>query len=175
LCQAGGGPGVNLHSITIPAGLMAVRFALFDEDTAGGNNSDLDLLVFRPNGTGVLSGNGGSNEMVHMVNPAAGTYKVCVEGYEPQNGSAQYKLSTWMLAPGAINGNFKVLTPAVVYTGGTGSVSMSWSGLDAGTRHLGAAQYVVGGVVQGTTVVEVNTNDPLPMFLGSRTVPVLVD
>lgn len=174
-CKAGGGTGVTVHTAVVPAGQMAARFALFDADTAGGSNSDLDLMVVRPNNAVLYSGNGGSNEMVHIANPAAGTYKVCVIGYDPQAGLAEYKLSSWVLAPGVINGNFKVLTPALSYTGGTGSVSMSWSGLEAGKRHLGAVKYVVAGVVQGSTVVEVNTDDPVPLLQSARTTPVLAD
>ena len=113
--------------------------------------------------------------MVDITSPAAGNYKVCVIGYAPLNGSAQYSLSSWVLAPNAINGNFKALLPGIMYTGGTGSVSMSWSGLAPNTRHLGALRYLLGGVAQGQTLVEVNTNDPLPMFDTARTVPVLAD
>ena len=174
-CRAGGGAGVNVHQLTIPAGTMHARFALYDEDTAGGADSDLDLIVVTPANTLLSSGNGGSNERVEMSNPAAGTYKVCVIGYEPFNGSAEYKLSSWVLAPNAVNGNFKALLPAIAYVGGTATVNLSWSGLDAGKRHLGALRYVLGGVAQGTTVVSVNTNDPLPEFAGSRSEPVLAD
>jgi len=163
-CRAGGGAGVNVHNVTIPAGTMAARFSLFDDDTAGGSNSDLDLIVVTPANTLVSSGNGGSNERVQLLNPAAGNYKVCVIGYDPLGGSAEYKLSSWVLAPNVISGGFKATLPGVAYMGGTGSVSIGWSGLAAGQRHLGALRYVVGGVTQGMTLVEVNTNDPLPQF-----------
>jgi hypothetical protein len=110
-CRAGGGPGVNVTEVTVPAGTMAARFALFDDDTAGGSDSDLDLIVVSPTNTLTTSGNGGSNERVQLNNPAAGVYKVCVIGYAPANGSAEYKLSSWLLAPNAVSGNFKALTP----------------------------------------------------------------
>jgi hypothetical protein len=174
-CRAGGGAGVNVHQFTIPAGTMLARFALFDADTAGGSDSDLDLIVVTPSNALASSGNGGSNEKVELSNPAAGTYKVCVIGYDPLGGSAEYKLSSWILAPNAINGSFKALLPGMAYVGGTGSVSMSWAGLEAGKRHLGALRYLVNGVVQGTTVVSVNTDDPLPLFEGNRVAPVLAE
>ncbi|UUZ50897.1 hypothetical protein LP420_15490 [Massilia sp. B-10] len=34
-CRAGGGAGVNVHNVTIPAGTLAARFALYDDDTIG--------------------------------------------------------------------------------------------------------------------------------------------
>ncbi|RSZ56906.1 S8 family serine peptidase [Massilia atriviolacea] len=172
-CRAGGGAGVNVHTVNVPASTMAARFALFNDDTAGGANSDLDLIVLAPNGTVSSSGNGGSNERVELVQPAAGAYKVCVIGYEPANGEAEYKLSSWVLPEGASNGNFKALVPAYSYVGGTGTVSMSWSGLAANQRHLGALRYVVNGATQGMTMVEVNTNDPLPQFDAPRRAVVL--
>jgi subtilisin family serine protease len=174
-CRAGGGPGVNVHEVTIAPNTMLARFSLFDEDTAGGADSDLDLIVVTPSNTTATSGNGGSNEQVQLDNPAAGVYKVCVIGYAPQNGAAEYKLSSWLLAPNVINGAFRALVPGYASMGGTGTVTMSWSGLATGTRHLGALRYLVGGAAQGTTLVEVNTNDPLPQFGSSRPAPALAD
>lgn len=175
-CRAGGGSGVNVHSVTVPAGTMLARFSLFDEDTQGGSDSDLDLIVVNAAGTIVASsGNGGSNERAQLLNPAAGTYKVCVVGYDPVGGSAAYKLSSWVLQQNVINGNFKAVLPGIAYVGGTATVTMGWSGLDAGKRHLGILRYVLGGVTQGNTIVEVNTDDPLPQFETSRSTPVLAN
>ncbi|MFL6658247.1 MAG: S8 family serine peptidase, partial [Massilia sp.] len=174
-CRAGGGQGVNVTNVTIPAGTLQARFALFDDDTQGGSDSDLDIIVVTPANTLLSSGNGGSNEKVDIANPAAGNYKVCVIGYDPLNGSAEYKLSSWILAPNAVTGNFKALLPGMAYVGGTGTVSMSWSGLEAGKRHLGAVRYIGAGVTQGMTVVSVNTNDPVPLFDTSRIAPVATE
>ena len=168
-CKAGGGPGVNAHNVVIPAGTLAARFATYDAETTGGANTDLDMEVY--NAAGVLvgsSGNQSSNEQVELRLPPAGSYKVCLIGYAPHNGQADYTLSSWVLAPGLSNGNFKALMPANAFMGGTASVSLSWSGLAAGKRHLGAVGYQVAGVVQGVTVVEVNTNDPVPLFQDAR-------
>ncbi len=168
-CKAGGATGVNVHSVVIPAGTLAARFATYDAETTGGANTDMDMEVY--NAANVLvgsSGNEGSNEQVELRLPAAGTYKVCVIGYAPQGGQADYTLSSWVLAPGLSNGGFKALMPGTAYTGGTASVSLSWSNLAEGKRHLGAVGYQVAGVVQGVTVVEVNTNDPVPLFQNAR-------
>ena len=167
-CRAGGGPGVNVHNFTVAAGTLAARWSLFDDDTAGGANSDLDLIVVKPDATVLTSGAGGSNELVHMPYPAAGNYKVCVIGYDPLNGSAEYKLSSWLLAPGASNGDFKVLMPTTAFIGKTMSVTMSWKDLAPGLRHLGAVSYVQGASRLGTTLLEVNTNDPIPAAVTDR-------
>ena len=176
-CKAGGATGVNVHNVVIPAGTLAARFATYDAETTGGANTDMDMEVY--NAANVLvgsSGNQSSNEQVELRLPAAGTYKVCLIGYAPQNGQANYTLSSWVLAPGLSNGGFKALMPGTAFMGGTASVALSWSNLAEGKRHLGAVGYQVAGVVQGITVVEVNTDDPVPLAQDARgDKPVLAD
>lgn len=171
-CQAGGGAGVNVHSFNVPTGTIAARWSLYDSETEGGAASDLDLIVLRGTAVVASSGNGGSNERVHMDQPVAGAYRVCVIGYEPANGSADYKLSSWVLAPGAAHGDFKVLMPTTAFLGKTMSVTMSWRGLAAGVRHLGGVNFMQGATRIGTTLVEVNTNDPVPTATTSRATPI---
>lgn len=174
-CAAGGATGVVAHNVTIPAGTLLARFALFDSDTLGNGNSDLDLLVVR--GTTAVASSGGdtANERVQLLAPTAGDYKVCVIGYAPAGGNETYTLSSWLVQPSSTGGNFKVLTPGAATIGGTATVAMSWSGLPVGKRHVGVVNYVLGGVKQGTTVVDVDTTDPLPLFNNSRAKPVLAD
>ena len=100
--------------------------------------------------------------------PPAGTYRVCVIGYAPQDGRADYTLSSWVLAPGLSGGNFKALMPGTAYLGGTASVALSWSGLAPGKRYLGALGYQVAGMLQGLTVIEVDTTDPVPLLRNAR-------
>ncbi|PMQ17213.1 S8 family peptidase [Janthinobacterium sp. AD80] len=168
-CKAGGAPGVNVHNVVVPAGTLAARFATYDAETTGGAQTDMDMEVY--NAANVLvgsSGNQSSNEQVELRLPAAGTYKVCVIGYAPQNGQANYTLSSWVLAPGLSNGGFKALMPGTAFMGGTASVSLGWSNLAEGKRHLGAVGYQIAGVIQGVTVVEVNTDDPVPLAQDAR-------
>ena len=167
-CRAGGGPGVDARDFNVAAGSLAARWSLFDSDTEGGAESDLDLFVIRPDNIVASSGNAGSNERVHFTEPLAGTYRVCVIGYDPVNGSAQYTLSSWLLAPNASHGGFKVLMPGTAFIGRTMSVTMSWQGLAPGLRHLGAVRFLQGSSRVGTTLLEVDTDDPVPIAVSSR-------
>ncbi|WP_179958341.1 hypothetical protein [Chitinimonas arctica] len=54
------------------------------------------------------------------------------------------------------------MLPAKAYMGGTASVGVNWKGLAVGKRYLGAVRYAAEGVPQGSSVVLVETNDPLP-------------
>ncbi|MFY7867591.1 S8 family serine peptidase [Roseateles sp.] len=177
-CLAGNNPGVTRHDVVVPAGTMVARFATYDAETTQGGGNDLDIVVINGANTRLWSSlRAGSNEMVTITNPVAGTYKVCVAGYGSDNGLSRvnYTMSSWVVGTEEVAGNFKTVLPSRVFTGGTASVAMSWSGLAAGKRHLGALSYVSGGTVQATTLLEVNTNDPLPVATSSRPAPVLVD
>lgn len=174
-CAAGGGVGVNAHDFTVPSGTLLARFATFDSETSGGD-SDLDLVVMRQGSNGTYtsvgsSGNGTSNENVQFANPAAGNYRACVVGYAPKGGADTYKLSSWIVTPTSTGGNFKVSAPSSVVVGGTAPVGLAWSGLAVGKRHMGVVSYKTGGATVGTTVIEVDTTDPVPPFLNARRQP----
>ncbi len=160
--------GVKVTSVTVPAGALVAQWELFDRDTDGGaGTTDLDLALLNPAGNLVAySGNNGSNELVALNAPAAGTYKVCVVGYAtPGNVASNYKLSSAVVTTADKAGNFRVGVPAKVYAGSTATLSAGWSGLATGKRFLGAAQLQqdTTGVVGATTIFQVETNNPIPL------------
>ena len=149
-----GGPGITIHEVTIPAGTRLARFSLFDDFTDGAD--DLDLYVH--NSAGALvgsSGSGTSAEEVNLTNPAAGTYKVSVHGWQTDGPDANYTLFSWLL--GSVDaGNMTATGPATATIGGTATVNLSWSGLTAGTKYLGQVSYLADGVEQASTVVRID-------------------
>ncbi|WP_292038025.1 S8 family peptidase [Massilia sp. UBA6681] len=165
-CKAGGSAGVTATSVTIPAGTMVARFSLRDIDTSGfkaGGADDLDLLVYNSANAEVgYSGTATSNEMVTLMAPAAGTYRVCVAGYAPRGGSATYTLASWVVGSADTGGNLKVTLPSSVFVGGTSSAVASWSDLTPGTRYLGAIRYLDGSTTLGTSLLEVDATNPVP-------------
>lgn len=165
-CRNGGSAGVIATSVTVPAGAMVARFSLRDIDTSGfqaGATDDLDLILLNSAGTQVgYSGTATSNEMITLVAPAAGTYRICVAGYAPNNGSATYTLASWVVGSNEILNNFKVSLPSSVFTGGTASAVASWSGLTAGQRYMGAIQYLNGATLLSNTLLEVDATNPVP-------------
>lgn len=171
-CVAGGSSGVKATSVTIPANTLVARFTTRDADTSGyqaGGVDDLDLIVLNSAGTKVGgSAKTTSNEAVTLNSPAAGTYRVCVVGYNPKGGNASYVLNSWVVGTADTGGNFKASGPAMVYTGGTGTVTTSWSGLEGGKSYLGAIRYLQSGTVRGMTLVEVDATDPVPEAQSSK-------
>ncbi|WP_317201871.1 S8 family serine peptidase [Janthinobacterium sp.] len=164
-CKAGIS-GVRVVSMAVPANTIAARFETFDRDTEGGQGHDLDLLVL--DGAGALVGasqRDGSNESVLLASPAGGTYKVCVIGYAAANGvSTDFTLSSVIVGKGDAGGNLKVSLPSKVYAASSTTAVLSWSGLAAEQRYLGGVQFVdPSGALAATTVISVETDNPLPL------------
>jgi hypothetical protein len=165
VCTAGNNTaGVKVYNVTIPAGAVGARFALFQRDA--GVDDDHDLGVLAPDGTWGYSGNDGSNESVQLSAPAAGNYKVCVVAYGSSAPSAMvHKLSSWIVTPADVGGKLTVALPSKVVAGVNTPVGISWSGLENDKSYLGGVQFQdLSGVVQATTLVNVDT--------GLATVPV---
>ncbi len=145
------------YSLTIPAGTTYARISLFDERVAP-SPSDLDLSVYRVVGDVATlvgsSGGGTSNEEVNLLNPSAGSYRVVVNGYATGNPTT-FTLFTWVL-DASDAGNMSVTAPAAATTGGTGTIGLSFTGLNPGTFYLGSVAY--GGVagMPNPTIVRVD-------------------
>ena len=147
-----GGPGITVHDIVIPAGTTYARFALYDDQIPAGN--DLDLYIYNSDGDQVgSSGSGTSQEIVNLTNPPAGTYKAHVHGWQTLGGgTTSYILYTWGLGS-ADAGNMTATGPASAVTGASGTIDLTFSGLLAGTRYLGAVDYSNGVTTVGSTLV----------------------
>ena len=159
--------------VVVPAGALVARFRLYNSDTEGGSSSDLDLEVYRGDGTFVAaSGGATSDEDVTLRPPAAGDYFACVFGFAPVNDSASYTLSTWVVGPAVGTQTLKAFGPSKVYLGGTASIGMSWN-VPAGPRYLGIVQYRDGAsTLPGSTLVAVDTVPAPPV---AATAPLMID
>ena len=146
-------PNAQLIPVVIPAGTTYARFSLFDADVAPG--SDIDLCVANSAGTIVgASGSGTSAEEVNLLNPAAGSYTVVVQGWGVA-GTSPFKLHTWLLGS-ADAGNMTVSAPASATTGATGTINLAFSGLTAGTKYLGSVAYSGATGLPNPTIVRVD-------------------
>jgi hypothetical protein len=130
---------------------------LFDDYTDG--NDDLDLYVWNSGWTQVGgSGSGTSAEQVDLVFPGDTTYHVGVHGWQTDGADSNYTLFDWSVSatPG---GNLSVdSAPPSATQGTTGTVDISWAGLAAGTKHLGAVGHSDGGGLIDLTAVSVDTD-----------------
>jgi subtilisin family serine protease len=150
--------GIQTHDITVPAGTSILRVSMFDEDTDGAD--DIDLYLYRVNADASLtlvgsSGSGTSAEQVQLTNPAAATYRAFVHGWGTDGPDAIYKLHAWSLSS-TDAGNVTVTGPSTATIGGTGTVTVAWSGLEAGKRYFGRIQYNDGTTIHATTILRID-------------------
>jgi subtilisin family serine protease len=154
-----GNQGITTHDIVVPAGTSIFRISMFDAETDG--DDDIDLYLYRVNADSSLtlvglSGGGTSAEQIQLANPTAATYRLFVHGWETDGPDANYSLHSWTLGT-ADAGNMTVTGPDTATIGGTGTVNLSWTGLDAGKRYLGQLRYNEGATTHGATIVRVDS------------------
>lgn len=146
--------GFKEFQVTLPADLSYARISLFDADVS--QASDLDVEVYNAVGTLVgASGGATSAEEVNLLNPAAGTYTVRVVGFAVPVGSANFTLFSWALGTTPA-GNMTLMAPAAAVLGQTGAISITTSGLVAGTRYLGSVVYGGAAGMPSPTIVRID-------------------
>jgi acyl-[acyl carrier protein]--UDP-N-acetylglucosamine O-acyltransferase len=100
------------------------------------------------------SGTATSNEEASIADPAAGDYRVVVQGYEVGAGSS-FKLHAWVLGTTSV-GNMSVTAPAAATTGGTGAIALAFTGLTPGRKYLGSVAYGGATSLPAPTIVRVD-------------------
>jgi hypothetical protein len=147
--------GANVHEFALNNAAV-FRVAIPPDATEA--DADLDVFVFNPSGTLVASSTlGGTDEEVTIQNPANGTWKVYVHGWQTIGPDSAYTLSSWVVPPSG-GGNLQVTSaPASATLGATGTVTVAWTGA-GGTWNLGAVNHMQGGTLLGRTLVEVDNS-----------------
>jgi subtilisin family serine protease len=150
--------GITTHDIVVPAGTSILRISMFDAETDG--EDDIDLYLYRVNADSTLtlvgtSGSGTSAEQIQLANPAVATYRLFVHGWETDGPDANYKLHSWALGT-ADAGNMTVTGPSTATIGGSGTVNLAWTGLEAGKKYLGQIRYDEGATTHAATIVRVD-------------------
>ena len=159
-CAAGGSDSVSYKRVTIPAGTVGARFALYEEDASGGSGDDLNLLLLDGQGNLIVGSVNlfSSAEDIESPNPDPGEYIVCVVARTPVGGTATAKLSSWVIAPGQTGtGNLKMLTPSTVFAYRPASASYTWSGLAPGRHYMGGVEFSNGSLRLGATLIQVES------------------
>jgi len=141
--------GVTRHVISVPAGQLYARFALFDALTDGDDDLDLYIYYCGLDGSSCTkigeSGESTSEERFDVLRPAEGLYAVHVHGFETDQAQggpgANYQLLAWGLGITDNKGNMSASGPAFVNAGTTGTVTVDWTGLISNTIYLGAISH----------------------------------
>jgi subtilisin family serine protease len=154
--------GVTAHLIDVPNNEAYLRFALFDTLTDG--DDDLDLYIYHcPDNVNCFrvgeSGEPTSNEEVNFLLPAGGRYAALVHGFATDNISggpgANYQLLAWSFGLIDDQGNMTASGPAFVNAGTTGTVTVTWTGLQTNTIYLGGVGHNTPGGLAAITVIRI--------------------
>ncbi len=156
------GNGVTQHVISVPAGQLYLRFALFDALTDGDDDLDMYIYYSSDNVNWIKIGESGeptAEERFDYFRPPEGFYAVLVHGYETDEVAggpgANYQLLGWSFGIDDDRGNLAADGPSVVNAGTTENVSVSWSGLIANTIYLGAISHNTPQGVSALTLITI--------------------
>ena len=144
--------GTFKQDFVVPAGLNLLRVGI-DEAFITPTGTDLDVFLYVGTTRVAQASDGDSNEMITLVNPAAGNYTVYVHGFSTNGPSADFTLFNWQL-PAANVGNITLPAPVAVTNGGTVTVNLTFSGLAADTWYLGQVHYLTPAAA-GSTIINV--------------------
>lgn len=129
----------QLVEFDVPEGTSLARFDL----VSGLDDADFDMYVFGPDGSQlpVNGATGSASERVDLADPEAGTHSVLVHIFASADGSA-VDFSLRNFAVGADAGSLTVSPDPIPATIGKAStVTVGWSGLEAGVPYLGTISY----------------------------------
>lgn len=141
-------------NVDIPAGTPVARFATFAADLPPG--TDVDLRVTRAGALVGSSATGSADESVTLSGAdLAGTYAVTVHYASGPTASVDVALDSF--AVGAAPAGNLTASPATqsVTSGRAATVTLGWTGLTPGRRHLGAVSWTSGTTSLGRTLVAV--------------------
>ena len=159
--------GINLHTISVPAGVEHLRTSLFDDEVDGAVD-DLDIYLYPP-GENPLDGGeyvafsagGTAEEQIDVPSPAAGDWTLVVHGWETDGPDAVYSLFTWVVASADAGNLSAVPDPTTASVGDTATITLTWgpplAALTPDTRYLGIVGYADGLTEFGRTFVSINT------------------
>ncbi|MGH2462176.1 MAG: S8 family peptidase [Candidatus Limnocylindria bacterium] len=174
-------PDQDPSTATFTSGMFFKDFTLSGAQyLAGGTreattepSSDLDIyLLYKPadgdpttfsfNDLIAFSADGDSEEIVEVVHPADGDYRLLVHGWGTPDGASSFSLHEWVVddttAEAAdFNANAGAGDPAAVITGATVLITANYSGLSTTpTQYRGVVDYTDGVTTLASTVLLIN-------------------
>ncbi|HEY8474272.1 MAG TPA: S8 family serine peptidase [Natronosporangium sp.] len=150
--------GVTAHEFEL-SGTAHLRLALTTADLSPANpDIDLDLFLFNSAGEQVASSTqGGTDELIDLTLPADDTYTLYVHGWQTLGQEVGYTLRTWEVSLDTGGSLTVTNAPTEAALGETGTVEVSWSGLDPASTYLGAVSHTGPDGILGLTLVSVTT------------------
>lgn len=156
--------GVRVYDFTLGANARYVAMGTLDATTTPGSDLDVFLLHdvagdgFTLGDLVALSADGDSNEIVELVDPAPGDYRLIVHGWATPGGSSTFDLHRWTVDQATGDAASLVATagggdPETVGIDEFVAIEAAASNLAAPGQYRGVVTYRDGSGAIGTTVV----------------------
>jgi hypothetical protein len=133
-----GGPGTTALDFTIPDGTTHARFALRFDEVTGAN--DLDLYLYRGDDLVASGTSPAPVEQLDVPDPAPGSYRLWVHGYDVRESEAAFVIRHWFLGTDP-TGTMSVRAPTFLTAGVPEYVTLTFTGLAPATLYLGSVAY----------------------------------
>ncbi|HJQ78206.1 MAG TPA: S8 family peptidase [Acidimicrobiia bacterium] len=155
---ADAGNGATAHVIEVSDSVF-LRIAVTTEDLTPPDPAiDLDLYLYKDGAEVALSGAPSTDEIIELVAPEDGTYTLFVHGWQTTGIEVGYSINTWTVPGEMDTGSLQVTAePEDATANTTGTITVGWSGLDAGAEYVGAVSHHDADGQLGVTLVEVST------------------
>ncbi|HYF73496.1 MAG TPA: S8 family serine peptidase [Nocardioides sp.] len=138
----------DVECVTVTEGATLAKFQL----DAADDTADLDLYVYSSASCSVedaiaevgSSATASADEAVTLRDPEPGTYLVDIQGFSAgvAGSPMAYEFDFWSVDPTSTAGSLTVTPdPVPVTANEETTLTVSWSGLDAGTHYLGYLEY----------------------------------
>jgi subtilisin family serine protease len=173
-------PDQDVETDTFTSGVFFKDFTLAGAQyLAGGTRgatteagSDLDVFLFFEGEDGetgfsfddlvAFSADADSEEIVELVHPQDGNYRLLIHGWGTPDGASSFSLHEWVVDDttpddAAFEAHAKDVDPAAVDTGEVVPITANFTGVTSvGTQYRGVVDYSDGTSVIGSTVVQLN-------------------
>lgn len=165
LATTGDTPKDGMATFEVPEGATALRASIFDDEVEA---EDLDLYAYDPADRLVaLSGQGGSDEEITLLEPTPGTWTIAVDVYS-EEPTVSVPVNGFVVTDDAA-GNFSVdPDQATVTPGQELDMLASWNDIDVPGRYFGSINYQSEGVTQGRTLFSIDNGTPAPPAVVNR-------
>ncbi|MFT4287843.1 S8 family serine peptidase [Nocardioides sp.] len=118
-------------------------------------DDDIDLYLLGPDGEVVASSTaGGTDELIELSHPEAGTYTLAVHGWQVTGADHPFSIDSWIVPSGS--GSLTVTSaPTSATADATGTVSLAWTDATPAGTYYGVLDHTDGSSVLGQTIVAV--------------------
>ncbi len=137
-----------VKDVTVPAGAPVAKFSVLSSDPT----ADFDMFLVTPAGTVTQVATSDASESITLENPAPGKYRIIANLYASNGNAPTAGTIDAAILTGAEKNATLTPNPLALANGTKGSVTLTWTGLAAGS-YVGRVTYAGSSAVTYVTVV----------------------